>query len=220
MTTTHTCREIINTKNLNRILKAKKTDHDTLTELKKMKRRLKNTNQHKIHFCLSKDGEQAGRLYPKRGAVSLQNLKGDVRKALSHDTYTDVDMVNAHPTILSQLFEREGLTCPHLGRYVAEREACLAETGMTRKDAKTAFILLMYGGKPRENATPFMTDFHTELMLNAAAVLDLVRATAPATPPATPTTTTTAAITTDVSPDDVDEHESVPSEPEVHIFPL
>lgn len=173
MTTTHTCREIINTKNLNRILKAKKTDHKTLAKLKKMKRRLKNTNQHEIHFCLSKDGEQAGRLYPKRGAMSLQNLKGDVRKALSYDTYTDVDMLNAHPTILSQLFEREGLTCPHLKRYVAEREACLAETGMSRKDAKTAFIELMYGGKPRENATPFMTDFHTELVSNATAILGL-----------------------------------------------
>tara|TARA_B110000977_G_scaffold157276_1_gene200279 strand:+ start:621 stop:2873 length:2253 start_codon:yes stop_codon:yes gene_type:complete len=173
MTTTYSCREIINTKNLNRIMTAKKIDHNTLTELRKLKRRLGKSNQHEVKFQLSNDGENPGRLYPKRGAMSLQNLKKDVRKALAHDTYTDIDMVNAHPTILSQLFARLNIPCPNMDTYIAEREKILAETGMPRDDAKQAFISLMYGGKPYDNATPFMVNFHTELTGNATKILGL-----------------------------------------------
>lgn len=173
MTTTYSCREIINTQNLNRILKAKKIDHDTIVGLRKLKRRLGKSNQHEVSFCLSNDGENPGRLYPKRGAMCLQSLKKDVRKALTYDTYTDIDMTNAHPTILSQLFKKHDIACPQLDKYISERENLLAETGMPRSDAKQAFIQLMYGGKPRPNATPFMVDFHKEIISNAERILAL-----------------------------------------------
>ena len=61
-------------------------------------------------------------------------------QGLAHDQYTDVDMVNAHPAILSQLFLKLGLACPALERYVDEREAVLAETGLGRDEAKQAFL--------------------------------------------------------------------------------
>ena len=173
MTTTYSCREIINTQNLNKIITAKKTDYNTLTELKKLKRRLGKSNEHVVKFKLSNDGENPGRLYPQRGAMSLQNLKKDVRKALTHDNYTDIDMVNAHPTILSQLFARLKIPCPMMDKYVKNRDSLLAETGMPRDDAKLAFIRLMYGGKPCGGATPFMIDFHAELMANATKILGL-----------------------------------------------
>ena len=173
MTTTYSCREIINTQNLNRILKAKKIDHDTIVGLRKLKRRLGKSNQHEVSFCLSNDGENPGRLYPKRGAMCLQSLKKDVRKALTYDTYTDIDMTNAHPTILSQLFKKHDIACPKLDKYISERENLLAETGMPRNEAKQAFIQLMYGGKPRPNATPFMVDFHKEIISNAERILAL-----------------------------------------------
>jgi hypothetical protein len=173
MTTTYSCREIINTQNLNKIITAKKTDYDTITELKKLKRRLGKSNEHVVKFKLSNDGENPGRLYPQRGAMSLQNLKKDVRKALTHDNYTDIDMVNAHPTILSQLFARLKIPCPMMDKYVKNRDSLLAETGMPRDDAKLAFIRLMYGGKPCGGATPFMIDFHAELMANATKILGL-----------------------------------------------
>ena len=86
------------------------------------------------------------------------------------DRYTDVDMVNAHPVILSQLFLKLGLACPALERYVAEREAVLAETGLGRDEAKQAFITLMYGGE-RKDPTPFMAEFREEFLTNATAVL-------------------------------------------------
>ena len=175
----YTCREIINTENLDRIIKAKRLDPGQLTQLQRLRKRLKEHDgyAHKVDFALNPQ-ERRGRLYPKRGASSVQGLKRDVRKALTHDSYTDIDMVNAHPCILSQLFRRHNLECPHLDEYLANREehlegvtriidtavAALLEdkpknrvikreharksSSLHRDQAKTQFLRVMYGGKP------------------------------------------------------------------------
>ena len=174
------CAEYVNTANLRRILRARKVDRDQLAQLKSLEKRLRaqGGDHHRLDFALPDPqvcvDDLFGRLYPKRerggSTPSLQGLKRDVRKALAHDQYTDVDMVNAHPVILSQLFLKLGLACPALGRYVAEREAVLAETGLGRDEAKQAFITLMYGGE-RKDPTPFMAEFREEFLTNATAVL-------------------------------------------------
>ena len=87
-------------------------------------------------------------------------------------------MVNAHPCILSQLFRRHNLECPHLDEYIANREEHLEgvmriiddtitalfedtpknrvikreharkSSSLRRDQAKTQFLRVMYGGKP------------------------------------------------------------------------
>ena len=176
----YTCADYVNTANLRRILRARKVDRDQLAQLKSLEKRLRaqGGDHHRLDFALPDPqvcvDDLFGRLYPKRerggSTPSLQGLKRDVRKALAHDQYTDVDMVNAHPVILSQLFLKLGLACPALERYVAEREAVLAETGLGRDEAKQAFITLMYGGE-RKDPTPFMAEFREEFLTNATAVL-------------------------------------------------
>ena len=176
----YTCAEYVNTANLRRILRARKVDRDQLAQLKSLEKRLRaqGGDHHRLDFALPDPqvcvDDLFGRLYPKRerggSTPSLQGLKRDVRKALAHDQYTDVDMVNAHPVILSQLFLKLGLACPALERYVHEREAVLAETGLGRDEAKQAFITLMYGGE-RKDPTPFMAEFREEFLTNATAVL-------------------------------------------------
>ena len=175
----YTCAEYVNTANLRRILRARKVDRDQLAQLKSLEKRLRaqGGDHHRLDFALPDPqvcvDDLFGRLYPKRerggSTPSLQGLKRDVRKALAHDQYTDVDMVNAHPVILSQLFLKLGLACPALERYVHEREAVLAETGLGRDEAKQAFITLMYGGE-RKDPTPFMAEFREEFLTNATAV--------------------------------------------------
>ena len=176
----YTCAEYVNTANLRRILRARKVDRDQLAQLKSLEKRLRaqGGDHHRLDFALPDPqvcvDDLFGRLYPKRerggSTPSLQGLKRDVRKALAHDQYTDVDMVNAHPAILSQLFLKLGLACPALERYVAEREAVLAETGLGRDVAKQVFLTLMYGGE-RKDPTPFMAEFREEFLANATAVL-------------------------------------------------
>ena len=66
--------------------------------------RAQGGDYHRLDFALPDPqvcvDDLFGRLYPKRerggSTPSLQGLKRDVRKALAHDQYTDVDMVNAH----------------------------------------------------------------------------------------------------------------------------
>ena len=176
----YTCAEYVNTANLRRILRARKVDRDQLAQLKSLEKRLRaqGGDHHRLDFALPDPqvcvDDLFGRLYPKRerggSTPSLQGLKRDVRKALAHDQYTDVDMVNAHPVILSQLFLKLGLACPTLERYVDEREAVLAETGLGRDVAKRVFLTLMYGGE-RKDPTPFMAEFREEFLTNATAVL-------------------------------------------------
>ena len=45
-----------------------------------------------------------------------------MRKALTHDNYTDIDIVNCHPVLLSQLFKKHNLECPYLDEYIENRE--------------------------------------------------------------------------------------------------
>ena len=104
---TYSCREIINTENLDRIIKAKRLDAGQLTQLQRLRKRLKEHDgyAHDVDFALNPQ-ERRGRLYPKRGASSVQGLKRDVRKALTHDRYTDIDMVNAIPNLLVQFLRK------------------------------------------------------------------------------------------------------------------
>ena len=176
---TYSCREIINTENLDRIIKAKRLDPGQLTQLQRLRKRLKEHDgyAHKVDFALNPQ-ERRGRLYPKRGASSVQGLKRDVRKALTHDNYTDIDIVNCHPVLLSQLFKKHNLECPRLDEYIAHREEHLETiiplisdavdelsdsyekhriikehhgrlTSSLKRDlAKTVFLRVMYGGTP------------------------------------------------------------------------
>ena len=174
----YSCTEVINLENLDRIIGAKRLDKQQITTLQNLRRRLKSHNgsSHKLDFTL-KSTDRVGRLYPKNGASSVQGLKRDVRKALTHDKYTDIDMVNAHPCILSQQFKRHHLDCPRLDEYIARREELLTETvghidytidalpdepgknaiiklehnkrspSRKRDHAKSQFLRIMYGGK-------------------------------------------------------------------------
>ena len=66
----YTCREIINTENLDRIIKAKRLDSGQLTQLQRLRKRLKEHDgyAHKVDFALNPQ-ERRGRLYPKRGVL-------------------------------------------------------------------------------------------------------------------------------------------------------
>ena len=135
----YTCHEIINTENLDKIIKAKRLDQSQLTQLQRLRKRLKEHegNSHEVIFTLPT--EHVGRLYPKRGRSSVQGLKRDVRKALTHDNYTDIDIVNCHPVLLSQLFKKHSLECPYLDKYIENREEHLEDTMQLISDTVDGF---------------------------------------------------------------------------------
>ena len=89
-----------------------------------------------------------GRCNPCGGG--LHNLKREIRQTLTHDSYVDIDIVNAHPVILYQVCLRNAVPCPNLAEMVLKREECLAsvqkEYEVEREQAKKLFLILVYGG--------------------------------------------------------------------------
>jgi hypothetical protein len=169
---TLTCVEKINPDRIQELLDHPNIAKEYKTSLRKLKKVLKKDGSHKVTFAMSKE---AGRLYPD-DCPSVQGIERNIRKFLMCERYTDIDMVNAHPVILSQRFKKENRECPVLDMYINNREPMLKEmintidktlsnlndnnskykkikkfyanyTSEDKRDlAKVQFIRIMYGG--------------------------------------------------------------------------
>ena len=124
-------------------------------------------------------GSYAGRVYPD-GKLSLGCLRAELRGFLCVGEWTDIDLENAHPKALLQIFAKSGIRTPQLFYYVANRDECLrvlmdtlkTDDGeyISRKRAKNLFLRLTYGGSLRswiegtatdeENKQPPITNYH------------------------------------------------------------
>jgi len=95
------------------------------------------------------DGNPFGRSNPV-GGIGLHNMRRALRHTLAENIYVDIDMKNAHPSILLQVLKDNGIPCPCLEEYVDNREEALADVmeyfGIIRDSAKNLFLLLMYLG--------------------------------------------------------------------------
>jgi hypothetical protein len=89
------------------------------------------------------------------GGLSMQGLPRQLRHTLAHNLYHEIDIVNAHPTILRQWCAREHIAVPALEGYVDDRDAKLAElvranasVGMSfgRDHAKQVALAILNGG--------------------------------------------------------------------------
>ena len=58
------------------------------------------------------------RVYPE-ASVGLCQVRRQIHHTMSHGVYVDIDLVNAHPDILNQLFKNR---FPMLNEYVNDRE--------------------------------------------------------------------------------------------------
>ena len=90
-----------------------------------------------------------GRVYPFK-SLGLCAVRCEVRHTLAHEHYYDIDIENAHPSILLQIAQKENVVCNNLNLYVSNREKCLNEImnayKVSRKQAKNLIIRLCYGG--------------------------------------------------------------------------
>jgi hypothetical protein len=87
-------------------------------------------------------GKTNGRIFLKN-TQGLQRLWSKFRGVLSDGILLDVDMINAHPTILLYICKRENIPCLQLQNYVNDRNRYLQELlddGIQYDDAKTLFI--------------------------------------------------------------------------------
>ena len=152
----YTCAEYVNTANLRRILRARKVDRDQLAQLKSLEKRLRaqGGDHHRLDFAPPRSDMRRRRPVrppvPQAGEGRIDaepprseegRPQGPRPRPVHRRGHGQRAPRDPQPA-LSEL----GLACPALQRYVDEREAVLAETGLGRDGAKQAFITLMYGG--------------------------------------------------------------------------
>ena len=101
--------------------------------------KVKGTEYAKYNFV---KGRNNGRLYGDK--TSIQNVPRFIRGFICDGLTTDIDMKNAHPTILHQLCKEYEYECPNLEKYINEREEILNrimnETQKTKEQAKKIIL--------------------------------------------------------------------------------
>ena len=154
--------EYVNYDLLNRILNSDKLrsgqfyagDYFYTNEKQQLERYIKTlskkTNLKKVDYKMSK-GNTFGRVYPQFG-LSVGQFSKNIRHTVCIENYIDIDMVNAHPTILLQICIKNNIKCEQLKYYVDNREAIFKKGNPTndkgiKTHLKELIISCMFGSK-------------------------------------------------------------------------
>lgn len=113
-------------------------DYNPFAIIEKYLRKSRNGTM-KVQY---KQTEGKGRFYAI-GSLSMQSMPREVRHTIASE-YIDIDMVNAHPVILSHLCKGRGIKTKYLDKYIVQRDKMLSGMGA---DGKTLVLSLINGGK-------------------------------------------------------------------------
>jgi phage/plasmid-associated DNA primase len=90
-----------------------------------------------------------GRAFPYK-SLGLSTIRRIVRNTLIDDIYYDFDISNAQPNIIKNLCESNGIPCPIINRYCADRKNLMKEVadryGVSPNVAKALFIRMCFFG--------------------------------------------------------------------------
>ena len=133
-----------------------------------------NGNFVEVKYDFTKDYKtmMLGRLIAEQ-KMGFQQFHHDIRNLLAQPYYFDIDMKNAHPTILLKICKDNGWSCPMLERYVHERDAifkeCEEQYGLVKSDVKNIMIRAIYQGihplitETQAGEIQFFLDFFKEI---------------------------------------------------------
>jgi hypothetical protein len=139
-------------------------------------KKTENINEVITRYGLGKrvkhEEKNIGRLVAE-GGVGLQTFCRDVRNALGGHYYHDLDIVNALPTILSQMCAKRGWLCDHLNRYIESREEVISdvmdllrrEGSVREEDLRSVAkerVIAIYTGGSADGLTPFVRQMAEE----------------------------------------------------------
>ena len=116
-----------------------KKEFDPLISLKTMCKNKSPVNN--VSYLPSKNLKYMGRLFAQ--SASLQNLPREFRGAIASGLYHDLDMKNAHPSILLQYCKKNDIKCDNLEYYVANRNEIVSKImndyKLEKEDVKQLF---------------------------------------------------------------------------------
>lgn len=155
---------------LKKIISARDLDPLIREQLKRYyKKYSQESDLIKVNYFFSKKLEDEGRLYAG-DSLSLQNFRKDIRQALASRYYYDIDIVNSHPTLISQYCKKNNINCPYLDKYVKDREDILQKIcdyhEIDRNEAKTLVLKMCYLGKYTINEEPVKEEEQLKFLRN------------------------------------------------------
>lgn len=131
---------------------------------------VKNSEEFRVEVSYSKRYGR-GRQFAQ-GGLSLQSLPKAIRGSIAEQYYYDIDMVNAHPTIIKQICRERKLQTPFLNCYIDDRETIFHEIldsnpHLDKCQVKSAVLSIIYGGangyKSITRKTEWLKAFNKEI---------------------------------------------------------
>ena len=88
--------------------------------------------------------------------LGLQNMKRRIRHTICKDLMYDIDMKNAHPTLLSWYCHENGIKCKGLDEYILHREEFIADLmgkrSKSRDEIKAHLLAIINGRTENQDA--------------------------------------------------------------------
>lgn len=151
--------EHANEEKIHLLLKSQAIDLKSKKLLRKYLKQKDGDNAFRVTYDFSTYAlEGYGRLFVHKGC-GLQSFKKDVRNFVAGEYYHDIDMVNAQPTLLLNLFKAMKVDCPNLQVYVDKREQVLAKFGLD----KHWVIKYLNTSSPGYAAPKFFEEIHDQI---------------------------------------------------------
>lgn len=154
--------QLIDLTRLNQLLEMKDLHRDAYAALSRIRTACKgcstNTAPLDVVYTLARgfEGKPIGRLYEVK-QLGMQAMWREIRAFIAEPNYWDVDVVNAHYSILLQLADGLGVEpfrTHHIRRYVEHRDEMLADISPSREVGKLLLIRILYGGRVDDMDTP------------------------------------------------------------------
>ena len=143
------------------LIEEKQKEYDPLISIKKICKNKSPINN--VSYLPSKNLKNMGRLFAQ--SSSLQNLPREFRGAIG-GKYHDLDMENAHPTILLQYCIKHEIKCDMLEYYVNNRNEVITKImndfKLNKADVKQLILSVMNGGKRDGITDEFFMKFSNE----------------------------------------------------------
>ena len=144
-----------------RMIEDQQKNFDPLVSIKKICKNKSTINN--VNYLPSKNLRTMGRLFAQ--SASLQNLPREFRGAIGCN-YHDIDMENAHPSILLQYCKKNDIKCDSLEYYVNNRNEIISKFivkyELERTDVKQLFLSVMNGAKRNGITDEFFIKFQSE----------------------------------------------------------
>ena len=155
-----------------RYIKGKKLDSNS--QLKLLKDYLDRTNELGECTMFYHQRNKFGR-YWTSNKLGLQNMSRRIRHTLCKDTMIDIDMKNAHPTLLASYCHMNNIQCEALDNYIENRDELLAQymklKEVDRDDAKKDLLAILNG---REQSVENYPNWFVEYYNGMRSIIDKV----------------------------------------------